>query len=322
MAIAPRASIIIPTYNRAAYLSVCLEALAALKTDPKTYEIIVVDNNSPDNTQDIVQEFANSNPTMCIRYMRETKQGASHARNRGVMEAHGEFVCFLDDDSPPSPEWLNVLMEGFVDPSVGCVGGPSILDYQEQERPPWLHGDLQGLLSGYGLPFSEPTQVSAWDQLPLSCNMAFRRILFTEMGLFRADLDRLGGQVLAAGDTEMADRVCKAGWKVMYLPDAVVRHIVAPERLRKSHIYRIGRGLATSHIILTSDSRPHMIARWFASDLWYATRMFFRLVIAIFQRRSLWFDDYMRFWMVAQRIPIRTKALLHGYTAKYLHSMR
>jgi glycosyltransferase involved in cell wall biosynthesis len=310
-----RASIIIATYNRADYLSKCLKALAALETDPTTFEIIVIDNNSTDNTEQVVLDFAQLHPTLSMRYVCETNQGASYARNRGIAEARGEVLCFLDDDSPPCSEWLNVLLDGFADEAVGCVGGPSILDYQGQERPPWLRGDLQGLLSGYTLPYTKPTPVSRWDQLPLSCNMAIRQSLFTDLGFLRTDLDRSGGQVLAAADTEIADRINKAGWKVMYVPDAPVRHLVAPERLDKKHIYRIGQGLAASHIILTSDPRLHVIARWFASDLWYTTRTFFRLVIAVIGRKPLWFDDYMRFWMVAMRIPLRAKSLLRNNVA-------
>lgn len=308
----PQASIIIPTYNRAAYLPVCLEALAALKADPATFEIIIVDNNSSDNTWDVSLDFAQSYPTLRVRYTCETKQGASHARNRGVAEARGEILCFLDDDAPPSPEWLDALLEGFTDPTVGCVGGPAILDYQGQKRPPWLHGDLQGLLSGYRLPYTKPTPVSSVHEFPFGCNMAFRRRLFNDLGPLRTDLGRSGDKVLAAEDTEMIERVHKAGWKVVYLPKATVRHIVAPEQLNKSYIYRIGRGLAASHVILTSDPRPHIVVRRFASDLRYTTRLFFKLAVAIVRRKPLWFDDYMRLWIVANRIPIRAKMLLGG----------
>lgn len=310
-----QASIIVPTHNRAKVLPICLEALAALDTDPATYEIIIVDNNSIDSTKDACSIFAMAYPSLSIRCIFESTLGVSHARNRGVGEAQGAITCFLDDDSPPTPGWLNVLLESFSDQKVGCAGGASILDYQGHEVPAWLQGDLQGLLSGYSLPYTKPTEVSRWDQFPLSCNMAIRRSIFAELGLFRTDLDRSGNQVLAAGDTEMADRIRKAGWKVMYLPNAPVRHLVPPERLTKTHIYRIGRGLAQSHILLTSDPRPHMIMRWFGSDLWYTTRMFLRFVLAIIQGRSLWFDDYMRFWMVATRIPIRIRWLLQGGVA-------
>lgn len=304
-----QASIIIPTYNRASYLSICLEALTAQTMDKTAFEIIIVDNNSLDNTRDIVLDFAKSNPTLHVRYVFEARQGVCHARNRGIAKARGEILCFLDDDALPSPEWLSALLVGFADPTVGCVGGPAIPDYQGQERPPWLQGDLQGLLGGYKLPYTKPTPVSSVDEFPFGCNMAFRGRLFTDLGSFRTDLDRSGGQVLAAGDTDMIERVHKAGWKVVYLPNATVRHIVTPKRLEKSYIYRIGWGLAASHVILTSDPRPHMVVRWFASDLWYATRMLFKLVAAILRRKPLWFDDYMRFWIVANRIPIRARVL-------------
>ena len=314
-----QASIIIPTYNRVSCLFECMQAITVLEADPMAFEVIIVDNNSPDNTRDTVLSFAQSHQRLNIRYLCETKQGASYARNRGIMEAQGEIICFLDDDSPPYPNWLNNIINAFVDPAVGCVGGPSILDYRGQKRPPWLYGDLQAHLSAYSLPFIEPTQVSLWQHYPLSCNMALRKVVFTTLGLFRADLDRSGNQVLAAGDTEMAERVHKAGWKVLYLPRAQVRHIVAPERLEKSYIYRIGRGLAVSHIILTADFRLHKIARWFASDLWYTARTFFWFFIAIIRRDPLWFDDYMRFWIVGMRIPLRARALYIKIIQGYLY---
>lgn len=300
----PEVSVIIPTCNRSAYLTKCLDALLSLHTDLTTSEIIVVDNNSTDNTRDVVFKFIERHPSLFC-YVRETQQGLSYARNRGVAEAKGEIVCFLDDDASPFPEWLNALMKGFLDPAVGCVGGPAVLDYQGQERPPWLHADLQGLLSGYMLPYLEPVSVSKIAEFPFGCNMAFRRTVFKDVGLFRIDLDRSGKQVLAAGDTEMISRVHAAGWKVMYLPQAQVHHLVAPERLKKEYIYRIGRGLAGSHILLTASPHTSMVLRWFASDLWYATRMFFKLIGAVVSQKPHWFDDFMRFWIVSQRIPIR-----------------
>jgi glycosyltransferase involved in cell wall biosynthesis len=305
------ASVIIPTYNRAAYLIKCLEALEALNTDSSTFEILVVDNNSTDDTRGVTLKFAELQPKLCIRYICETQQGLSYGRNRGVAEANGEILCFLDDDAPPHPEWLNELKKGFVDPIVGCVGGPAILEYQGQERPPWLQADLQGLLSGYELPYGEPTSICKVAEFPFGCNMAFRKKVLNEMGFFRTDLDRSGNQVLAAGDTEMITRVYEAGWKVMYLPQAQVSHLVAPERLQKGYIYRIGKGLAKSHVLLTADPRPGMILRWFASDSWYAIRMFFKLILSLIKRNPLWFDDYMRFWMVVQRIPIRFFKILN-----------
>jgi len=309
-----RASIIIPTYNRADVLLLCLEAVSHLNADPSTFEVLVIDNASTDNTKKACADFVKAHPNLSINYIFEGTQGVSYARNRGLKEAQGEFICLLDDDSPPTPEWLDSLLRPFSDPTVGCTGGQSLLDFQGQKIPDWLQGDLQGLISGYGLPFTVPTEVSRWEHYPLSCNMAIRRKLFGELGYFRVDLDRTGSQALAAGDTEMADRIHKAGWKVIYVPDAPVYHFVPLGRLTKEHIYHIGRGLAESHIILTSDRNILHIIRWFASDTWYATRMFFWFVMARLKGKALWFDDYMRFWMVAQRIPFRVKTILRGHS--------
>ena len=155
------------------------------------------------------------------------------------------------------------------------------------------------------LPYSEPTIISRVDEFPFGCNMAFRKKVFDVVGLFRTDLGRSGNQSLATEDTEMIGRIHRAGWKVIYLPQARVHHLVAPERLKKEYIYKVGYGLASSHVLLTANPRPHMVLRWFASDLWYATRMFFKFIMAVVWGKPTWFDDYMRFWMVAQRIPIR-----------------
>jgi GT2 family glycosyltransferase len=140
--------------------------------------------------------------------------------------------------------------------------------------------------------------------------MAVRRDALDQVEAFRGDLGRIGAVKLTGGETDLINRIHKAGWKVIYVPAAGVRHIVSAERLEKSYIYKIGYGHAASHVILTSDSRPFMVLRWFASDIWYATRRLFWLVLALVKRKQLWFDDYMHFWMIANRIPIRFKALL------------
>jgi hypothetical protein len=129
------------------------------------------------------------------------------------------------------------------------------------------------------------------------------------LGGFRTDLDRCAEEVLAAGDTEMIDRVHQAGWLVLYLPDAKVNHLVEPARLTKPYLYKIGGGLAKSHVILTADCQPWKILRCFLSDSWYAARMLGAFLRALVSRKRLWFDDYMRFWMVAKRIPLRVRSL-------------
>jgi len=305
-----RASVIIPTYNRADDLVKCLAALAQQTVAPQTFEILVVDNASTDHTATVVQTFAEAHPELCVRYVVESRQGAGYARNRALMETQGSVLCFLDDDAVANPAWLERLLVGFVDPSVGCVGGPAIPDYQGRERPAWLAGDLQGLLSGYVLPYTQPTVVMICAEFPFACNMALRRSLFETISGFRPDLDRVGRQLLTGGETELIGRVQQADWKVIYLPEAHVRHLVAPDRLAKDYIFRIGHGIALSHMIRTTDGRLLMALRWFASDIWHTIRLFVLFCTAVLARKPLWYDDYVRFWIVALRVPYRVRLLL------------
>jgi glycosyltransferase involved in cell wall biosynthesis len=305
------ASVIVPTYNRSYFLVRVLDGLAAQKVNGVMFEIIVVDNNSNDDTPSVCKDFVRVHPEMHFRYLIESRQGLSHARNRGIMEASGEIVCFLDDDAAPTPGWLESLLGGFAEPTVACVGGPAIPDYLGQERPPWLKGDLQGLIGGYWLPYATPTTVSARYGSPIGGNMAFRKRVFEQVGQFRVDLDPTAGARILGGESEMISRLGGAGWQVLYVPDAVVMHFVLPKKLAKSYLYEEGMRLAASHIISTLDSRPRQVVRWFASDLWFAARLFFRYVAARLIRKESWFDDYMRFWIIAQRLVIRLEALTH-----------
>jgi len=298
-------SVIITTYKRADYLRKCLEAVATQVIDPSMYEVIVVDNNSQDGTESTVFEFAHLHPEINIRYILELSQGTSFARNCGIQTASGDYLCFTEDDAAPHPDWLVNLVAVLREFDAGCAGGPIELDYQGQEKPLHLQGELQGLLGCFKLPYERPTPVSTWTEYPWGGNMGFRRDVFSDIGLFNIELGPSGERRLTAEETEFIDRACKRGWKIMYVPSARVRHFVPPERLEKSHLYRVGRGLASSHVFLTSKPGIVRTVRWYASDLWYSIRMFIKLLLAIFQGKRLWFDDYMRFWMVALRIPMR-----------------
>jgi len=301
-------SLIITTYNRSDYLRKCLDTIAMQEVDPAMFEVIVVDNNSQDQTKIVVQEFIYSHPHLNVRYLLETTQGTSFARNCGIRNALGEYVFFTEDDAAPFPNWIKNIMEQFKNTNLICAGGPIVLDYQGQKRPLHLEGDLQGLLGGFYLPYSQPVYVTTWTEYPWGGNIAFRKSIFSKVGLFNTDMGPSGNKRLTAEETEFVDRINKSGGKIMYIPEARVRHFVPPERLLKSHLYRVGLSLALSHVYLTQDKKIYKKLRWYISDLWYATRMLFKLILAFIQHKKLWFDDYMRFWMVAKRLPLRFKS--------------
>ena len=108
-------SVIVCTYNRAVLLERLLQSLSALKAEPEQFEIIVVDNNSTDETRHIAESF--ENPRIQFNYFFEARQGLSHARNRGWQEAKGEYVAFLDDEFTVPENWMaKALNEGSQQP--------------------------------------------------------------------------------------------------------------------------------------------------------------------------------------------------------------
>src|SRR5262249_15079966 len=102
-----RFSIVIATYNRAALLHDTLDSLARLRT-AAPWEVIVVDNNSPDHTRSVIEAAAPAYPVP-LRYAFEPEQGRSAALNRGFRLAAGEIVVTTDDDVRVNPDWLNTI---------------------------------------------------------------------------------------------------------------------------------------------------------------------------------------------------------------------
>ncbi|MBX9390021.1 glycosyltransferase [Streptomonospora nanhaiensis] len=117
-----RISVIVPAYNEEAVIGRCLEALVT-QTVPAD-EIIVVDNNSSDRTVEVAEQFSEHG----VRVVRESKQGAVHARNRGFDEADGDILGRIDADTMVGPEWVGRLAEAFTTDPKGtpaAVTGPS-----------------------------------------------------------------------------------------------------------------------------------------------------------------------------------------------------
>jgi glucosyl-dolichyl phosphate glucuronosyltransferase len=304
------ATVLIPTYRRPHFLIRVLESVAAQECDNATFQVIVVDNNSKDETMMVCERFAQSHPSIQFAAISETRQGLSQARNRGLAEAAGKIICILDDDAAPVPTWLAAVLQAFTDEEVGAAGGPMIPDYLGQERPQWLEGDLQGVIGGYSLPYSKPTPVNTRSGSPAGGNMALRKSVFASVGQFRYDLDPSGTLRVLGGETELFRRMEEDGWKILYVPDAVVRHFVPAYKLRKSYLYEECRRRAASNVIATLETSPRRIARSIASDLWFTLRLFLNLVRAWLTRQPNVFDEYIRFWTIAQRLPIRIGCLM------------
>ena len=242
-------SIVLCTYNRASRLAVVLESLAALKTvDELSHEILVVDNNSSDNTANVIESVRAVYPAL-IRHVFESRQGLSWARNRGIEEAMGGLIAFTDDDIIVDQNWLRELSRALITyPHVGFGG--RVLPTWDFTPPSWFIGSgpfnmlKGGVVVGHDLG-DEPREYSLDMGTPVGANMAFRREVFERHGLFRTDLGKTGKRVFYGEDREFCGRLLRAGEKLLYLPQAIIYHPVDSVKMTKSYFkisyFNIGR---------------------------------------------------------------------------------
>ena len=238
-----RVTVAICTYHRADLLRQTLEGLVRQDYPPDAFEILVIDNNSPDDTRAVVASFAGATPAP--RWILETEQGLDHARNRAIAEATGEVIAFGDDDILVGPDWVRQLAAPLAaDPGrrIGCIGGEVIPIFPDGV-PDWVargHSALAFRRDAGPLP---PTQS------PMGASLAIPRWVFAEHGRFSTALDRRGQSLLGGGDSEMIRRVRAAGLEVWFAPAASARHQMPASRTTFRYAARHAFDSARSRVI-------------------------------------------------------------------------
>ena len=106
-------ALVICTYNRSSYLPEAFESICSQTLDKIKFQVIIVDNNSTDNTSIISQQFIKDSPTLNVKYCFEENKGLSFARNRGIMEADASIISYIDDDVILSPTDLEEILNFF-----------------------------------------------------------------------------------------------------------------------------------------------------------------------------------------------------------------
>jgi glycosyltransferase involved in cell wall biosynthesis len=249
-------SVIIATYNRADELPRTLESLKGLQVN-EPWEVIVVDNNSSDNTREVV-EGVKSFPVP-LKYVFEKEQGRSAALNAGIRAAQGEILAITDDDVRVDPHWLTNSERALRELNCDYVGGKALPIWSGGKRPAWLpnrggkHWGVIALLD-YGpepVPFSDK-------KVPLGVNIVFRRECFGRAGLWDNSIGRKAGTLLGQEVREWAQRAHAAGLRGFYSPDLVVHHVIPEDRLTKKYFRRWFYWHGISRAILYQNNRLDM----------------------------------------------------------------
>lgn len=220
----------------------CLGALSRQQgVEGLAWEVLVVDNNSSDDTRKTVERLAGELP-INIRYSFEPQQGLNYARNRGAQEAKGEYFCFVDDDIHVSQKWLKALFETLKSNDADAAGGRIHLD-DSIELPGWIKPEMYGFL-GYQDFGDEPFQMDGMKKYPFGGNMAFHRRVIEKIGLFNPKLGRKGSgqkrsELFKGAETDYFHRLATAGGRVFYAPEAIVYHQILPFQLTKRYFRTI-----------------------------------------------------------------------------------
>ena len=219
-------SIVVPTYNGARRIGKCLDALVSQPFGQQV-EILVVNDGSSDDTASVVHSFSG------VRLINQSNAGPAAARNRGAREARGSIILFTDDDCVPMPGWIDAMLAPFQNPEV--VGAKGV--YRTRQT---------ALVARF-------VQIEYEDRYRLMANQrdidfvdtysaAFRRERFLEMGGYDTSFP-----VACAEDAELSYRMSARGWKMRFVPEAVVYHTHPDDLasyLRKKYKFAFWRMLA------------------------------------------------------------------------------
>lgn len=257
-------SIIVCTYNRDKYLYGALQCIAENGFPTHAYEIVLVNNMSTDNTEAECQRFGNDYPDVNFRYMVETNQGLSFARNRGIAESRGDTLLFLDDDSYIQPNYLTNLQRQLdAYPDADAFGGKIDPVFESGEAPKWLSKWNYSWVSAIDL--GDKVCPFKGKAFPIGANMGIRKAMLEKTGNFNTQLGRSKKNLMGGEEKDLFERIRQQGGSIYYFPDVVVHHVIPPTRTTKDYVKRLGEGVGRSERIRTlGESKGKYLKRLFS----------------------------------------------------------
>ena len=231
-------ALIICTYNREKYIGPLLDSIAKNDYPTTDYEIVLVDNNCTDNTRGVCEQFAAEHPEITLRYVVETEQGLSAARNKGIETAKGDIIVYVDDDALVDTNYIRIYAEYFAThPETMAAGGP-IEPLYETEEPEWMSPYTKALLTAW-MNYGDKVREYPTGRYPGGGNAAYRKKVFDQVGLFNTELGRKGNALLASEEKDIFDKMHALDMQVLYLPTPVLHHIIPQTKLEEDYFNRL-----------------------------------------------------------------------------------
>ena len=246
----PEISIVICSYNRADYIIGAIDSLYHQTFSKDLFEVFVVDNNSIDNTGELVQQYIAEHPGFHLHYLTESRQGASFARNTGASFSKGWLLCFMDDDAIAEKDYLlNILNFFRSHPDANGLGGRIIPKYIPAE-PKWMSHFVSSLVGNFD--YSKEVEVFRSGKYPLESNMIVLKEDFVTIGGFNTDLPGVKGTLRIGGEgKDFFFRLQALGRKIYYDPNVIVHHVVEVKKLTPHYMYRVASGIGRGESVRT-----------------------------------------------------------------------
>jgi glycosyltransferase involved in cell wall biosynthesis len=261
----PAVTVVIPTHNRAATVLRCLRSLERVDVPAADFEVLVVLNNCVDDTAATVDSYAKNAPFL-VRRVEERTPGVAAARNRGIREARGRILAFIDDDEEPSPRWPGALVDALSRGPSPAVAAGRVEMVMQGGRPAWLSEKIFDLFGAHaGAPGR--TRVRYPGVVP-GGNFACHREVFTRLGAFNEAFLRTARRNGQCEDGELTMRLMFHHVPIHYVSEAVTYHEMFPERLTPENIEWLARGVGEQRAYLF-DGLGHQPRRylWQGVDL-------------------------------------------------------
>lgn len=265
-------SIILCTYNRDKYIYNVLQSIALNQYPTNQYEIVLVNNNSTDDTEKECSRFQTDYPAVQFNYCVEVNQGLSYARNRGIKESQGDILVYVDDDALVNDKYLQTYSDFFEkNPAAVAAGGP-ILPVYETEEPTWMSHYTRQLITGR-LYLGESEREFPKNGFPGGGNAAYRKFVFDRIGLFNVELGRKGNSLIGAEEKDLFDKMTSLKMHFYYLPTAILYHIIPEKKLTPDYFNRLTYSIGVSERYRTLQiSKMKYVKRIFSECIkWCAT---------------------------------------------------
>lgn len=245
-------TVVICTYNRGVYIRDAMESLYHQTLAKEAYEVIVVNNNSTDNTQQVCENFIATHRDAHYAYFNESRQGASFARNTGAAKARSPLLCFMDDDAIADADYLEKIVRFFeTHPDAGGLGGRIIPRYIPGE-PEWMSHYVSSLVGHFH--YSNEVTVFAPNKYPLESNMIIRKADFDQIGGFNLALPGVVGTLRIGGEgKDFFFRLKALGRTIYYDPAIRVQHVVEISKLTREYMYRVASGIGRGERVRTQQ---------------------------------------------------------------------